>query len=102
MSPPPLVRRSARRLSGERLARLEGPHVDHACAGHPALIGRPQEGRVAGAKGRTAREQSHGLCRTAVVLQRAEVRVDGCGAGAYLVALRAVDQETARRSRKLF
>jgi len=67
--------------------------ADDACIPRTALVVRPRRiGIVASIDGRTAGQQGHRFGRAAVVLQRAEVRVDGSGGSADLVAVDAIGQ----------
>src|SRR5262249_50238642 len=50
---------------------------------------------VAVVEGGAAGQQGHGFCRAAVVLERAEQRIDRAAAAADLVAVAAVDQTAA-------
>ena len=62
-----------------------------------ALIGRSSRGS-ASANSRTGRRQRHGIRRSAVVLQSAEVRIDRAAAGADLIAIGTVSDSRHTRA----
>ena len=82
-----LLRRAAGDGSERESLALEGADVGMGeSSGSPRWsVVMPADGG-AGADGRAAGEQGHGLGRPAVVAQRGQQRIDGAGGGAHLVA----------------
>src|SRR5262249_55145039 len=80
----PRARRGSLRLEG---ADVYPPAHD---PGQAALVGAGGVRPVAGGGGGAAGQRAHRLRRAAVVLERAQPRVDGAGGGADLVAVTAV------------